>query len=98
MDNLFANYNNADFSRDVGTLTLLSNKTWILGSEKNYMALVDFLSLPQANLKQHSLSELNFPFSLEYSSGPLSSSERNFHTYVTNALYFVFPSFKSLNN
>ena len=61
------------------------------------MAVFDFLQGPISNLVQnYNITDYNFPLSYSLLTPPLTPIQRQFHTFVTNALYFALPNFRSL--
>ena len=61
------------------------------------MAVFDYLQGPISNLVQnYDISDYNFPFSLTLLTPPLTPIQQQFHTFITNALYFALPNFRAL--
>jgi hypothetical protein len=83
-------------TQDWTTFTLQTNKTFTTSTLRNYLSITDYLEIPIHQLKQLNPTDLNFSFSLEYLSAPLTSPQQKFYTFLTNALYVSIPNLRNL--
>jgi hypothetical protein len=62
----------------------------------NYMAVADYLQQPLSNLQNnYNITDFAFPYPFESLPLPLTSIEQQYHTFITNALYFALPNFRA---
>jgi hypothetical protein len=60
------------------------------------MAVPDYLQRPLSNLQNnYNLTDFSFPFPFQSLTPPLTPIEVEYHTFITNALYFAIPNFRT---
>lgn len=97
MDNYVSYFRVEEIGQVWRTLNLVANGSFLPLSESYFMAVFDFLQGPLNNLAQsYNVTSFNFPIAYDLLTPPLSTIEQQFHTFITNALYFALPNFRSL--
>lgn len=77
------------------TLTFNKNGSIVPGTLGSFKVVPDLLENPLDNLKETNISNFSFPFSYNYLTPPLTTTQTFFYNFLTNAIYFAIPNLRT---